>query len=541
MKKNIIFIISIFMLFVSTGCSDSFLDRKPQDKISEEDVFNNDDLLTAYVNACYNSIPSGYDFIMLSSVTDETYCRHGGTTCLVISRGELNPDNVTNDDWGWFTGLNYWSKAYQYIRDINVFFEKINDAQITEEIKERLTGEMKFLRAYIYSNLIWRYGGVPIITRSYSLGEQDYSLGRNTYDECVEFILNELEEAIDILPDKMNGSNWGRASADVCKALRARVLLYWASPLVNTSNDITRWERARDANKEVMDLSGYSLSSNYKNIFLEATNEEIIFLRQFTKANGHNMMVNNSPNGYDGNGGNCPLQNLVDDYEMKATGLKPAETGSGFDPNDPYKGRDPRFYMTVLYNGAMYKGRAVETFTPGGKDSSEGNSGWNTSLTGYYMFKFLDENQLVSETNTMPLIFFRLSEFYLNYAEAQYHLGAEDECRRAINEIRGRTGVEMPPVTATGDKLLEKVYQERRIELALENHRYFDLRRWKLAEKYENINAMGCGITLNNGTYTYSPIKVLDRKFLPQHYWVPIPREEIVKSNYVLKQNPGYN
>ena len=114
------------MLFVSTGCSDSFLDRKPQDKISEEDVFNNDDLLTAYVNACYNSIPSGYDFIMLSSVTDETYCRHGGTTCLVISRGELNPDNVTNDDWGWFTGLNYWSKAYQYIRDINVFFEIIN-------------------------------------------------------------------------------------------------------------------------------------------------------------------------------------------------------------------------------------------------------------------------------------------------------------------------------------------------------------------------------------------------------------------------------
>lgn len=529
------------MLFVSSGCNDNFLDRKPQDKISEEDVFNNDDLLTAYVNACYNSIPNGYDFIMLSSVTDETYCRHGGTTCLVISRGELNPDNVTNDDWGWFTGLNYWSKAYQYIRDINVFFEKIEEAQISEEIKVRLTGEMKFLRAYIYSNLIWRYGGVPIITRSYSLGEQDYSIERNTYDECVDFILNELKEAIDILPDKMSGSNWGRASADVCKALRARVLLYWASPLVNTSNDITRWERARDANKEVMDLPGYSLSSNYKNIFEEDTNEEIIFLRQFTKANGHNLMVNNSPNGYDGNGGNCPLQNLVDDYEMKATGLKPAENGSGFDPNDPYKGRDPRFYMSVLYNGAMYKGRAVETFTPGGKDSPEGNSGWNSSLTGYYMLKFLDESQLVSETNTMPLIFFRLGEFYLNYAEAQYHLGAEDECRRAINEIRGRVGVEMPPVTATGEKLLEKVYQERRIELALENHRYFDLRRWKLAEKYENIDAMGCDVTLKNGTYTYSTVKVLERKFLPQHYWVPIPREEIVKSNYALEQNPGYN
>jgi hypothetical protein len=538
--KNILFI-SILVLFVISGCNDGFLDRRPQDKISEEDVFNDDDLLTAYVNACYNGIPNGYNFIMLSSVTDETYNRHGGMSSIVIQRGELDPDNVTNDNWGWFNGLNYWSKAYQYIRDINIFFEKIEEAQVSEDVKERLTGEMKFLRAFIYSNLIWRYGDVPVITRSYSLGESDYSLGRDPYDKCVDFILDELEDAIAILPDKMEGSNRGRASADACKALRARVLLYWASPLVNTSNDLTRWERARNANKEVIDLSRYSLASDYRNIFLEEANEEVIFLRQFTTANGHTLIRDNSPNGYDGNGGNCPLQNLVDDYEMKATGLKPAENGSGYDPANPYEGRDPRFYMTVLYNGAMYKGRPVEVFIPGGKDSPEGNGGWNTSLTGYYMRKFLDENQLVSETNTMPLIFFRLSEFYLNYAEAQYHLGNEDECRRAINLIRGRTGVEMPSVTATGTELLEKVYQERRIELALEDHRYFDLRRWKLAEKYEDMDAMGVEVKLNNSTYIYTPITVLERKFSPQHYWVPIPREEIVKSNYTLEQNQYYN
>lgn len=540
--KNIIFILGAFILCAFNSCNDNFLDRKPHDAISEEDVFNDETLLTAYVNACYNSMPDYYNFIMLSSVTDETHCRHGGISSIPIQRGELNADNVTNDNYGWFTMLNYWSKAYQYIRDINVFTKKIREATVSEELKEKLRGEMKFLNAYIYANLIWRYGGVPIITHSYSLGQDDYSIERNTYDECVKFILSELEEAIELLPDKMTSDDFGRASADACKALRARVLLYWASPLINTSNDKTRWERARDANKEVLDLSGYSLSSDYKDIFLNSANEEIIFLRQFTKANGTDMLKNNAPNGYGGNGGNCPLQNLVDDYEMKATGLKPAEEGSGFDPNNPYEGRDPRFYMTVLYNGAMFMGRAIETFTPGGMDSAEGNGGWNTSLTGYYMCKFLDENQQLSEKNTMPLIFFRLSEFYLNYAEAQYHLGAEDECRRAINAIRGRVGVEMPPITATGDKLLEKIYQERRIELALENHRYFDLRRWKLADKYEKKNAMGCNITKNSdGTYTYSPMTVVERNFLPQHYWVPIPREEIVRSNYKLQQNEGYN
>lgn len=538
--KKILYLIAL--LLVITSCNDDFLDRKPLDKMSEEDIFNDEDLLTAYVNGCYTAFPNGYNFIMLSSVTDETCNRHGGTTCLPISRGELNPDNVTNDDWGWFKGLNYWTTAYQYIRDINVFFEKIGSSTVAANVKDNLSGEMKFLRAFIYSNLIWRYGGVPIISRSYTLGESDYSITRNSYDECVEFILNDLKDAIAILPDKRDGDDWGRASADACKALRARVLLYWASPLFNVNNDRTRWEKASEANKEVIDLPRYSLSTDYHDIFLNENNPEIIFSRQFTKSNGHNLLVNNAPNGYGGNGGNCPLQNLVDDYEMKATGLKPNEVGSGYDPAHPYEGRDPRFYQTILYNGAMFKGRAVETFLPGGQDSSEGNSGWNTSLTGYYMLKFIDENQSLSETNTNPYIYFRLGEFYLNYAEAQYYLGNEDECRWAINEIRNRIGVEMPPVEASvsGENLLEKVRQERRIELALEDHRYFDLRRWKLAEKYENVDAFGVDIRKENGTYIYTIKTVLERNFYPQHYFVPIPRSEIVKSNYTLKQNPEY-
>jgi hypothetical protein len=544
MKKKL-FISILLVTFVFYGCNDDFLDKKPLDKISEEDVFNNDDLLTAYVNACYHAIPSGYDFVMLSSLTDETYNRHGYIP-ISFRQGGLTPDNVTENNWGWFNSFNYWRGAYEYIRNINVFFEKIESGNISENLKKRLSGEMKFLRAYTYANLIWRFGGVPVISHVYSLGEPDYSLGRNSYDECVEYIVKELDDAISLLPDKREGDDLGRASADACKALRTRVYLYWASPLVNTGNDMTRWEKVRDASKELIESANYSLSENYRDIFLKAgENSEVIFCRLYTKANGHDLMWVNSPNGFDGVGGNCPLQNLVDDYEMKANGLKPLEAGSGYDPGDPYKGRDPRFYYTVLYNGAEFKGRAIEPFTPNGKDSEHGEGGWNSTLTGYYLRKFLADEQLVSDRNTVPYVYFRLAEMYLNYAEAQYHLGDEAQCRWAINQIRSRKNVEMPEIqnTVSGQDLLDKVIQERRIELAIEGHRFFDLRRWKLASMYESADAMGVAVVKtgdNTFTYDFSRV-VLNPEFKDSYYWLPIPRTEIVKSNNALKQNPGYN
>ena len=154
----------------------------------------------------------------------------------------------------------------------------------------------------------------------------------------------------------------------------------------------------------------------------------------------------------------------------------------------------------------------------------------------------MDENQSLSETNTQPWIFFRLAEFYLNYAEAEFYLGNEEECRNAINRVRNRESVKMPAVIESGDQLLEKLRNERRIELVFENHRYFDLRRWRIAEVYENIDAKGIEVVKkDDGTFSYNPITVLERKFLPQHYLLPIPRSEIIKSNNSLMQNPYYN
>lgn len=541
MRKIIYIQLCLIFALSLTSCND-FLDRKPLDKMTEDDVFNDDALLAAYVNACYNAYPTGFEEAMMSSTTDETYTRHGKESSIIVSKGEMTPDNITSFDAGRFSNFNYWEKAYEYLRNINIFFEKIDGANVSKDLKSRLTGEMEFIRAFIYSNLIWRFGGVPIVTHSFALGDNNYSLPRSSYDECVDYIISDLNDAIKRLPAKMEGENSGRASADACKALKARVLLYAASPLNNPNNDKSKWEKARDASLEIINLPGYELAKDYRSLFLE-DNKEVIFKREYTKANGHRMNLFNSPNGYDGWGGNCPLQNIVDDYEMKLTGKKPAEEGSGYDPKNPYQGRDPRFYASILYNGAMYRGRPVEVFIPKGKDSSQGDIGsWNTSLTGYYLYKFMDENQSLSETNTQPWVFFRLAEFYLNYAEAEFYLGNEEECRDAINKVRNRESVKMPAVTESGDQLLEKLRNERRIELAFENHRYFDLRRWRIAEAYENIDAKGIEVAKkDDGTFSYNPITVLERKFLPQHYLLPIPRSEIIKSNNSLIQNPYYN
>ena len=168
-------------------------------------------------------------------------------------------------------------------------------------------------------------------------------------------------------------------------------------------------------------------------------------------------------------------------------------------------------------------------------------------MTGYYIRKFIEEDKGISQTRhyTGPFPLFRLSEMYLNYAEAQYHLGNEDLAREYINKIRGREGVKMPPVTASGEELLNKIYHERMIELAFEGHRYFDVRRWKIAEKTETTHIMGQEIIKNDdGTFTYNrhPLTQDSRKneWKDAFYRLPIAFSEIQRSNNSLEQNSGY-
>lgn len=546
MKKISYIIMSVCMLACFNSCD--ILDLKPQDKLSEEDVWHDPALMQLYVNSCYNSLPHGYLDYMQGCYTDELWPRVNDQRGQDVLVGALDPDNVIYLP----THLNYWKTAYSWIRKINTFFEKSQNSPLSEVDRNSMIGELKFLRAYMYANLIWCYGGVPVITQVYQLNE-DYSIPRSSYEECVKFIVDELKEAKGLLPDKQPKNQTGRASGDACQALITKVLLYWASPQQNPENIKQRWEDVAIAAKELLDTR-YSLQDDYATIFLE-DNDEIIFSRQFTQANSTNYCLWQGRSGDGGQGVANPSQNMVNSYEMQLTGKLPCveqpdgtyvpDPTSGYNPQKPYEGRDPRFYASVLYDGAIWQGRETETFRGGrdNKDYTGGGSTWLASETSYYVRKFVDETILPTGSSnkpTNPWVFFRYAELLLNYAEARFEVGDEVSARKYLNLIRNRKSVQMPEVTESGDALRKRIRQERRVELAFEHHRFFDVRRWKIAEITEKKPVISMEIIKDGDTKRYTEVIKFQRNFLPQHYYLPIPRTEVEKSFELIKQNPGY-
>jgi len=340
----------------------------------------------------------------------------------------------------------------------------------------------------------------------------------------------------------------GRVTKGAVMAIKARALLFYASPLNNPSNDLPGWRRAAEAAKDVIDLGKYGLYPDYKELFTAkgVYNEEVIWARPFDHILRREVYLERRlyPNGSMGHGHIPPIQNLVDDYEMN-NGMKINEPGSGYDPQNPYVDRDPRFYATILYDGAPFLGRTLETFFPGGLDSFESMiSSWNASETGYNLRKFItDEYEVdIGLGNANALWpWFRYGEVLLNYAEANYFLGNEGICRQYINMIRSRTSVNMPPVTESGQDLFDRLVNEWRIELAFEEHRFFDVRRWKIATTVLSVSHKRMYITKDTATSvkTYEVKEHLPAHFNEWNYLSPIPLEEIER-NSLLEQNPGY-
>ena len=492
MKKYMICFVSALVLGFS---SCDLMDLKPLDQLSEEDVWNDEELLQLYVNGCYNALQHGYRYTdMMGIYCDEMYTRSNDGRVVEYLAGTMDADNITG-----MGILNYWSTAYSYIRKINTFLEKAEAGSVPEEVKRPMIGEMKFIRAYIYAELIWRYGGVPIIEKVYGLND-DFGVERASYDKCVEFIRNELIEAQRMLPEQQPASEQGRASGDACQALLARVLLYWASPLNNPTNDRQRWTDAAYAAWALIDKH-YRLIDDYGDVFL-SWNDEVIFARAFSQANSTEFATWAGRSGDNGQGVITPTQNMVNAYEMQATGLRPyveqadgtltLNAGSGYDPANPYAGRDPRFYASVLYDGSVWMGRETEIFY-GGLDeanSKVSSQPWNATQTGYYLRKFLDESIPPTGSSvkmTSPWIFMRYAEVLLNYAEAKFEEGDEPTARFSLKQVRQRPGVNMPEVKDSGDALRERIHNERRVELAFEHHRFFDVRRWKVAERTDTF------------------------------------------------------
>lgn len=537
------------------SCKKDFLSVSPTDRVSDAAILGDSTLFEKFVTNRYLGVRltnkegegtppgfgRGFEYAMWSSLTDESIYNNDDDTWM-IQRGLLAPENL---------GIagTFWGRSYRGIRECTYALNNLNKVEMSATHKNQLMGEIKFIRAYRYFDLIRNYGGIVL------MGDKEINLSDNLADpslfkrasikESIDYAVSELDAAAQNLPIN-NGGNWllGRATKGVALTLKARLLLYAASPLYNAGT----WQDAAKAAKAVMDMGKYSLyQGGYRNLFLtQVNNPEIIFERLYTQNARHVCLeISNGPNSYNAWGGNLPLQNLVDDYEMN-NGKPITDPSSGYDPQNQYINRDPRFYATILFNSAPYRNNSLETYLPGGKDSKDGPSNWNTSKTGYYLKKFMDDNLPINNpwnvSGTQPWIYMRYAEVLLNYAEAQNEaVGPDVSVFDAVNKIRKRAGMPDLPAGLSQSEMRIRIQSERRVELAFEEFRYYDVRRWKIASQTENVPAYGIDIRKNGSSLTYSKKIALDGKaFNEKNYWLPIPRSEIQASNGVLIQNTGY-
>ena len=564
--KTIKRIIPVLLILSCISCDKNILDISPQDRISDAAVWNDEVLIKAYLASLYNVIPHGFYIHMYSKYTDEAY---NSAPCCCAELFVLNtytPDNISSmgglsTTENWCTNfLYYWDRGYNYLRKVNVFLEKMEETEFELENKDLLIAEAKFLRAYIYFELIIRFGGVPIVAQAYELGDE-VEFRRSSFDECVAFIEQDLTEAIASLPDRYLSTdvNYGRATADAARGLLSRTYLYAASPLFNPSIDLQKWQKAADAAEALLD-KGYSLYPDYQELFKLSHGEaqdEVIFSRGFTTSNGHQAPMHNFNRRYEAYGGwwgsNGPSQNLVDDYDM-ANGEPPfladrtINPASGYDPQNPFLNRDPRFEATILHDGIVFRGDTFEMWisedgTQWGYDSYK-NTGDNPR-TNYVLKKFMptegDFNWQTIFTIQWPYI--RLAEIYLNYAEAKFELGDEATAREYVSMVRARAGMPPLPETVTGEDLRGRIYNERRIEMAFENQRMFDVRRWKIAIDIENrpIRALDIYKDLTTGEKRYEEVVLLDKSgtYEEKMNLLPIATDEIQR-NPELTQTPGW-
>ena len=550
--KNIIRIsIATFLIFSFSGCEEQVLDKLPREVFSEVDVWGDIELAQKFQNTIY----AGLGYWAVGNYID-TYAMYSDEAMVgedlnvyYYNRGELASDNM-----GRFEPI--WALKYSYIRKANIFLNKIDEVSGNVERINTMKGEVRYLRARMYFDLIKLWGGVPLIIEPMGL-DDDFMVARNSYEEIVDWIVQELEEAKEMVPSERTPEDYGRVNKGACLGTISNVLLYANSKLHDPGTvpngalfDYTKdtWQECADAAKAVIDMAQYELQpvqtwEDYHKIFINP-NSEMVFSKLYHSNYGAGSRHFVGPNAPIKDGGWAeldPLQGLIDAFEM-ANGKKIYEPESGYDPSPEkiYDNRDLRFYANILYQGSEWK-TPLEFAHPGGTEVS--TPPW--TIPGYLTRKFMDERiELWQDLGNTPWIWIRLATMYLNYAEAQYELGNDQEARDYVNIIRNR--VNLPDITSSGEELFSDIQHERRIELVFENQRFFDVRRWMIAEETENEDAIGIvwkkldanGDLDPNGELTYTFETFQERSFQERMYYMPIPIAEMQKSD--LEQNPGY-
>ncbi len=527
--------------FFITACQKDFLDRKPLNAFSDAAVWKDYSLAEQFANNIYSGVISGFERggYHLSGATDEGENTFPWPVTNDMNRGDLsytNRDKMLRYGYFWTNPPTYWEHCYSFIRRCNIFLENIGSVPGDATRKSALTGEVRFLRAMFYHELTRFYGGVPLVTKTQGVENlSELQLPRNSYAECTDFISQELAQAADLLPATQSGAAVGRATRNAALALQGRVLLY-----------AERWADAATASKKVMDAGTNPLLADFGSLFKAAgnNNTEVLFSKQYMSTLvPHDFNRNNGIISLGGWGGVCPTQNLVDMFEM-TDGL-PIDESPLYDPGDPYKNRDPRFYATVFYDGAVMgtgpDAITVQTRVKGnnGIDGGPNQTDGNATTTGYYLRKYIDEAFNKNTTNGYNnWILLRMGEVLLNYAEAHNEAAGPDaSVYSAVNALRARAKMPALPEGLSKEQMRQRIRRERAVELAFEDHRFFDLRRWKLAEQL--LAAPVYGMRISQDGQTFTRFKVEDRVFAARDYLIPIQQDELIK-NTRLQQNPGW-
>lgn len=537
--KNIKLSLFALLSMLSFSCSD-VLNKEPLDELGDEAFWSDPVLIQYYLNNVYAELPVD-SYMLNESRSDNSVTANKEKNKLSELRFNYNIETptATNDD--------IWNDHYEYIRKCNRFFEKIDKAPTDEVIKQKQKGEVHFLRALFYFELVKRYGGVILLDKVLTM-DDNWSISRSSEDECYSFILTDLSKATELLPAAWDGKDKGRATKGAAWALKSRIQLY-----------IKQYADAIKSCSEIYKL-GYELvdgktPENYRSIWwiTNKDNKEIIFDKQYKSPDVYNnIMVHhlvtyiNNPYGDRGWGGLGPTQDLIDEFELKDGSPAPQFSNQPstktFDINETkiYENREPRFYSNVLFHGTKIfmkgdKGPAtIDRYLMDTPDKADASS------SGYNVWKWIDYDNYnypyagsSGQDHSINWIYFRYAEIFLNDAEARVETNDIQGALQAVNVIRQRVG--LPDITEKDQAALrELIRKERRVELAFEDHRFWDVRRWRIGDKTQR--------TLHGLRFT-SPTEfhvdeIDSRVWDDRLYLNPISHDEILRTN--IKQNPGY-
>ena len=556
LDRIILFILACVIPF---SCADlDYTEENTRDEEWTYEYFENgikNMVFDVYAQVYNNEFESNSAYFLAGATDEAQYA---------LETGAVN--NYVNG--GWSAANPYsrtWSKCYTAIADVCMFLEKLDEADITEwqynpdypkwvAQMELFPYELRFLRAYFYFELLRAYGDVPLVTTTLT-NAQANNIERTPASQIVQFIVDELDEVAPHLPVSYLTeveSEIGRATRVAAYALKARTLLYAASPLFNPSGDQSKWADAAEACKFILDnastwglqLSAYGSLWGHDAFF----NPELIF--GLGRGENNSFEMANYPVGVEnGSSGNCPTQSLVDQYEYQDNGETFGQRYPGninLAAEDPYEGLDPRFALTVVKNGDEWptngsQKKAIETFTGGFNAAPK----YGATPTGYYLKKYVDGSCVTTADNQTTRrhtwILFRLAEIYLDYAEAVFYAtGSADDPtygmtdNEAVNVLRNRADIQMPPFTEDGEAWVKRYERERLVELAFENHRFWDVRRWKKGSQYfKSVQVANISSSLQLTRTT------VNRQWDDKYYFYPIPQSEL-KKNPNLTQNQGW-